>query len=63
MLQWVAIPFFRDLLDPGIEPGSTALQADSLSAELYLRFFTREVLETLEWVAQPFSSGSSGPRN
>ena len=32
--EWVAYPFFRDLHDPGIEPGSLALQADSLPAEL-----------------------------
>ena len=28
--QWVALPFSRDLPDPGIEPGSPTLQADSL---------------------------------
>ena len=33
MLEWVAIPFSRDLPDPGIEPGSPALQADSLPSE------------------------------
>ena len=27
--EWVAIPFSRDLPDPGIEPGSLTLQADS----------------------------------
>ena len=30
---WVAIPFSRDLPDPGIEPGSPALQVDSLPSE------------------------------
>ena len=30
ILEWVAISFFGDLSDPGIEPGSPALQADSL---------------------------------
>ena len=30
ILKWVAIPFFRDLPDPGIEPGSPALLEDSL---------------------------------
>ena len=30
ILEWVATPFSRDLLDPGIEPGSPALQVDSL---------------------------------
>ena len=29
ILEWVAIPFSRDLPNPGIEPGSPALQADS----------------------------------
>ena len=30
MLEWIAIPFSRDLPDPEIEPGSPALQTDSL---------------------------------
>ena len=30
ILAWVAIPFSRDFLDPGIETGSPALQVDSL---------------------------------
>ena len=29
-LEWVAIPFSRGCSRPGIEPGSPALQADSL---------------------------------
>ena len=33
LLEWVAIPFSRGSSQPGIEPGSPALQADSLSAE------------------------------
>ena len=33
ILEWVAISFFRDLLDPGIEPKSPALQAASLPSE------------------------------
>ena len=33
ILKWVAMPSFRDLPDPGIEPGSPALQADSLLSE------------------------------
>ena len=33
MLEWVAISFSRDLLDPGIEPRSPALQADALTSE------------------------------
>ena len=31
ILEWVAIP--GDLTNPGIEPGSPALQADSLLSE------------------------------
>ena len=33
MLEWVAIPFSRGSPDPGIEPVSPALQADSLPSE------------------------------
>ena len=33
-LEWLAYPFSRDLPNPGIGPGSPALQADSLPAEL-----------------------------
>ena len=32
-VQWVAISFSRDLPDPGMTPGSPALQADSLPIE------------------------------
>ena len=32
-LEWVAISFSRGLPDTGIEPGSSALQADSLLSE------------------------------
>jgi len=34
ILEWVAISFSRDLPDPGTEPKSPALQADSLLSEL-----------------------------
>ena len=34
ILDWLAIPFSRDLPDPGIKPRSPALQADSLPSEL-----------------------------
>ena len=34
ILQWVAIPSPADVPDPGIEPGSPALQVDSLPTEL-----------------------------
>jgi len=33
ILEWVAIPFSRDLPDPGIEMLSLALQVDSLPSE------------------------------
>ena len=34
ILEWVAISYSRDLPNPGIEPRSPALQADSLPSEL-----------------------------
>ena len=33
ILEWAAIPLSGDLPDPGIEPGSPALHADSLPSE------------------------------
>ena len=33
ILEWVAFPSPGDLPDPGIEPGSPTLQANSLPAE------------------------------
>ena len=33
ILEWIAFPFSEDLPNPGIEPGSPTLQADSLPAE------------------------------
>ena len=33
ILEWVVIPFSRDLPNPGIEPRSPALQTDSLPSE------------------------------
>ena len=33
ILEWVAIPFCKDLPNPGTEPGSPTLQTDSLPAE------------------------------
>ena len=33
LLEWVAIPFSRDLPNPGIEPRSPTLKVDSLPAE------------------------------
>ena len=34
ILEWIVYPFSRDLPNPGIEPGSPALQVDSLTPEL-----------------------------
>ena len=33
ILEWVAIPFSRDLPNPGMEPRSPVLQANSLPSE------------------------------
>ena len=33
ILEWVAVPFSKDLPDPGIEPRSPTLQVDSLPSE------------------------------
>ena len=33
VLEWAAISFSRDLPDPGMEPGSPALQTDALPSE------------------------------
>ena len=33
ILEWIAMPSSGDLPDPGIEPGSPALKADSLPTE------------------------------
>ena len=53
------LPFLSpgDFPNLGTEPGSPTLQADSLPAESQGR------PGTLEWVAYPFSRGSSQPRN
>ena len=41
MLEWVAYPIFSGSY-PGIEPGSPALQVDSLSTELSLPSLKKE---------------------
>ena len=48
ILEWVAYPFSRDLPDPGIEPGSPALQADSLPTELP----GKPLMKGVEWEQQ-----------
>ena len=57
--RWSGLPFPspEDLPDPGIEPTSPESQADSLPAE------PQGKPRILEWVAYPFSRGSSRPRN
>ena len=50
-------PFPRGLPNPGIKPRFPALQVDSLPAE------PQGSTRILEWVAYPFSRGSSRPRN
>ena len=47
---WSGLPFPSpgDLPDPGIEPGSVALQADSLLSELPGRPFFLEDIELIE---------------
>ena len=56
-LEWVAFLSPGDLPNPGIESGSPSLQADSLPAE------PQGNPRILEWVAYPFSSRCSQPRN
>ena len=53
--EWVAFLFFSGSSNPGIEPRSAALQADSLPAE------PQGKSRILEWVDYPFSSRSSDP--
>ena len=57
--HWSGLPFPSpgDLPDPGTERRSPALQVDSLPPE------PPGKPGILEWVAYPFSRGSSGPRN
>ena len=51
ILDWVAIPFPRDLPDPGIKPGSPALQEDSLPSQEMSEFSGRVCLPLLHWQA------------
>ena len=56
MLDWVALPFSGDIPNPGTEPRSPTSQPDSLPVEPQRK-------PKNEWVAYPFSSRSSQPRN
>ena len=59
ILEWVALPSPGDLPDPGIKPGSPALQVDSLSAEPQ----RKPKYTGVGSLSYPFSSGSSRLRN
>ena len=62
ILEWVAVPFSRDLPDSGIEPGPPALQIDTLPfeppgkpipAKIYPPFFFMYHLENMDHNAFP----------
>ena len=62
ILQWVAYPSPADLPDPGIKPGSPALQEDSLPTELSVKPFYQgslfqrwKLTWTLNFLMAPFS--------
>ena len=57
ILEWVAFPSPGDLPNPRFKAKCPALQADSLPAE------PQQSPRIPEWVAYPFSSRSSRPRN
>ena len=57
ILEWLPYPPPGDLPNPGIEPRSLTLQADSFTDS------HQGSPRILEWVAYPFSRGSSWPRN
>ena len=65
ILEWVPFPSSGDLPDPEIKARPPALQADSsptwATGEYQLSH--QGSPRILEWVAYPFSSGSSPPRN
>ena len=66
-MEWVAYPFSRDLPDPGIEPGSPALQADFLPTELSgnpgEKFFCVCVLKRHLWIKERGFPGGSVVKN
>ena len=43
IVERVAYPFLGDIANPGIEPGSLALQEDSLPAELLWKPIDRQI--------------------
>ena len=64
-MEWVAYPSPWELLNPGIEPGSPALQADSLPAELPGKPHVHMTWDLKRWALQNMTKGSlsnNGPR-
>jgi len=63
ILEWVALPFTRDLPNPGIELRSPALQADSLPAESQEHYYDKWLLLLLLFwcsiLSTPFLTCSS----
>ena len=57
ILEWVAVPSLGDLPNPGIRPRSLALQV------ILYQLSHKGSPRIMEWVAYPFSSRSSQPRN
>ena len=55
ILEWIAIPFSRDLPNPVVEPGSLVLQADPLLSEIQGR-------STLPWWTKKGQSSFQFPR-
>ena len=70
IMEWVPFPSPGELPNPGIKPRSPALQADSLPnpspphcRRILYQLSHKGSPGILEWVAYPFSRGSSQPRN
>ena len=55
ILEGVVIPFSRDLPGPGIEPGSPALQADSLPSELAEKPHPYHTIDAICGIIKEFS--------
>ena len=58
ILEWVAIPFSRDLLNPGIELRFPALQAESLPSEPPGRPYGPMDVDNLISISSAFSKAS-----
>ena len=61
ILEWVAFPFSSDLLDPGIEPRSPTMQAESLRTELSGKHLYSAGMESKFPDSKSFSLLSSSP--